>query len=172
MEHTEPTEPTEQPKRYGKLHCSDCGKEREPEATQYSYCVDCGRKRQRKRYRDGRTASGALVTPRIDDSREAEDRRTYLMAADDKPGKCESCGQGEPDGLVLEHAGDPVKDPGIYWSQQPLTLLCRECSRLLHVLDPQELRRITLLVQHLAYHKTTRQAIAPLTLAEQAAAQK
>lgn len=133
--HIDPTPHPDVP--WGKPNCSDCGKPREPTATQYSYCTECGRKRQRRRYRDQRAAAGHIVKPRTETD---DERRTYLYDHDGKPGLCECCGQPEPDSLTLLYEGDPVTD--LYGGGTPFAALCQACYTVLQATPSSTLQRL------------------------------
>ena len=136
--------------------CADCGKPREPESAAYSYCIECSRRRQREKYREGRKAAGQVVRPRVID---ADERRTFLLANQDKPGGCESCGGHEPVALVLEHySTSHPPDPNDF-AGNPFALWCSECHKTAQSLTLEQLHRAAQVLQSLTRFKVEHGAV-------------
>ena len=126
--------------------CSICGKPREPESSAYSYCIACGRKRQRDKYRDGRKAAGLTVRARVID---VDERRTFLLNGDKKPGMCESCNMHEPVALVLEHYSNSVPPDPNDFAGIPFALWCSGCHKTAQSLTSEQLHRAAQVLQSL-----------------------
>jgi len=126
--------------------CADCGKPREPESAAYSYCIECSRRRQREKYRAGRKAQGLTVRPRV---AEPDERRTFLLNGDKKPGMCESCNMHEPVALTLEHYSTSLPPDPNDFAENPFALWCSECHKTAQSLTLEQLHRAAQVLQSL-----------------------
>lgn len=132
--------------------CTDCNGQREPDSPWGSYCKECGNSRQRARYAHTRSLLGHEVNHRSEATAPVdplERRRRRLIDGVDRPGKCDACGEFEPDRLILIRIGDKSKEEDLYGGGLMFALWCKNCHVLSKELTQLKLVRTHQLAEHL-----------------------